>query len=112
MSLGSTEKNKDILKKTDFSTENSSHLCNKQNQNEASYDISKLVFDVFKYKNNQHIFGISNATVSFLSLSKKKEIKKIYPTNKKIAFNQLEPEFKNILIQEFTDSNKQYLLKR
>ncbi len=96
MSSGSTKKNNEILKKR---------------QNEVSYDVSKLVFDVFKYKNNQHIFGISNATVSFLSLSKKKQFNKIYTKNK-ITFNQLDSEFKNILIQEFTDSPKQFLLKR
>ncbi len=91
MSSGSTEKNNDILNKR---------------QNKVSYDVSKLVFDVFKYKNNQHIFGISNATVSFLSLSNKKQINKICPKNK-ITFNQLDSEFKNILIQEFTASAKQ-----
>lgn len=88
MSSGSTEKNNDILNKR---------------QNKVSYDVSKLVFDVFKYKNNQHIFGISNATVSFSSLSKKKQINKISSKNK-IAFTQLDSEFKNILIQEFVDS--------
>ncbi len=96
MSSGSTEKNNDILNKR---------------QNKVSYDVSKLVFDVFKYKNNQHIFGISNATVSFSSLSKKKQINKISSKNK-IAFTQLDSEFKNILIQEFTDSPKQFFLKR
>ena len=98
MSSGSTEKNNEILKKKDFRSENSSGLFNKQRQNK----VSKLVFDVFKYKNNQYIFGISNATVSFLSLSKRKQINKISPKNK-ITFNQLDSEFKNILIQEFTD---------
>ena len=88
MSSGSTEKNNDILNKR---------------QNKVSYDVSKLVFDVFKYKNNQYIFGISNATVSFSSLSKKKQINKISSKNK-IAFTQLDSEFKNILIQEFVDS--------
>ncbi len=96
MSSGSTEKNNDILNKR---------------QNKVSYDVSKLVFDVFKYKNNQHIFGISNATVSFSSLSKKKQINKISSKNK-IAFTQLDSEFKNILIQEFTDSPQQFFLKR
>lgn len=96
MSSGSTEKNNEILKKR---------------QSKVSYDVSKLVFDVFKYKNNQHIFGVSNATVSFLSLSKKKQINKLYPKNK-ITFNQLDSEFKNILIQEFTDSPKQFFLKK
>jgi len=90
MSSGSTEKNNEILNKR---------------QNKVSYDVSKLVFDVFKYKNNQHIFGISNATVSFLSLLKKPQINKVYPKNK-IAFNQLDSEFKQILIQEFVDSAK------
>ena len=88
MSLGSTEKNNEILNKR---------------QNKVSYDVSKLVFDVFKYKNNQYIFGISNAIVSFSSLSKKKQINKIYSKNK-IAFTQLDSEFKNILIQEFVDA--------
>ena len=88
MSSGSTEKNNEILNKR---------------QNKVSYDVSKLVFDVFKYKNNQYIFGISNAIVSFSSLSKKKQINKIYSKNK-IAFTQLDSEFKNILIQEFVDS--------
>ena len=88
MSSGSTEKNNEILNKR---------------QNKVSYDVSKLVIDVFKYKNNQHIFGISNATVSFSSLSKKKQINKIYSKNK-IAFTQLDSEFKNILIQEFVDA--------
>ena len=96
MSSGSTEKNNEILKKR---------------LSKVSYDVSKLVFDVFKYKNNQHIFGVSNATVSFLSLSKKKQINKLYPKNK-ITFNQLDSEFKNILIQEFTDSPKQFFLKK
>lgn len=96
MSSGSIEKNNKILKKR---------------QNNFSYDVSKLVFDVFKYKNNQHILGISNATVSFLSLSKKKQYDKIYPKNK-IIFNQLDSEFKNILIHEFTDSPNQFLLRR
>ena len=40
MSSGSIEKNNEILKKR---------------QNNVSYDVSKLVFDVFKYKNNQQI---------------------------------------------------------
>ena len=96
MSSGSTEKNNEVLK---------------SRQGKVSYNISKLVFDVFKYKNNQHIFGISNATVSFSSLSKKKQINNIFPKNK-IAFNQLDSEFKNILIQEFTDLPKQFFLKR
>ena len=88
MSSGSTEKNNEILNKR---------------QNKVSYDVSKLVFDVFKYKNNQYIFGISNAIVSFSSLSKKKQINKIYSKNK-IAFTQLDSEFKTILIQEFVDA--------
>ena len=88
MSSGSTEKKNEILNKR---------------QNKVSYDVSKLVIDVFKYKNNQHIFGISNATVSFSSLLKKKQINKIYSKNK-IEFTQLDSEFKNILIQEFVDS--------
>lgn len=88
MSSGSTEKKNEILNKR---------------QNKVSYDVSKLVIDVFKYKNNQHILGISNATVSFSSLSKKKQINKIYSKNK-IEFTQLDSEFKNILIQEFVDS--------
>jgi len=96
MSSGSTEKNNEVLKKR---------------HNNVSYDVSKLVFDVFKYKNNQFIFCISNATVSFSSLSKKKQINKTYPKNK-IAFTQLDSEFKNILIQEFTHSPKQFFLKR
>ena len=88
MSSGSTEKKNEILNKR---------------QNKVSYDVSKLVIDVFKYKNNQHIFVISNATVSFSSLLKKKQINKIYSKNK-IEFTQLDSEFKNILIQEFVDS--------
>ena len=88
MSSGSTEKKNETLNKR---------------QNKVSYDVSKLVIDVFKYKNNQHIFGISNATVSFSSLLKKKQINKIYSKNK-IEFTQLDSEFKNILIQEFVDS--------
>ena len=106
MSSGSTEKNNEILKKKDFRSDNYSSLFNNQKQNKFSNDISKRVLDVFKYKNNQHIFGISNATVSFLSLLKKKQINKIYHKNK-ISFNQLDSEFKNILIQEFTASAKQ-----
>ncbi len=88
MSSGSTEKNNEVLKKR---------------HNKVSNDVSKLVFDVFKYKNNQHIFGISNAAVSFSSLLKKKQINKMYPKTK-FAFTQLDSEFKNILIQEFRDS--------
>jgi hypothetical protein len=68
-----------------------------------------------KSQKNESLFGISDSTISFLSLTNKKSSRDIYSDTKNIQFNELNPEFKQILKQEFLDAIinlKKNLLKK
>ena len=51
-------------------------------------------------------YGLSGALVSFSSLSNKDHTTDGYSTNRNIPFTELDPELKQILRQEFTDTPK------
>lgn len=53
---------------------------------------------------NESLIGISESTISFLSLSNKDNNKDIYSNTKNVSFSELNPEFKQILKQEFLDA--------
>ncbi|MFX1453539.1 MAG: hypothetical protein ACFFCM_22100 [Promethearchaeota archaeon] len=48
--------------------------------------------------------GITESTISFMTLSNNKNNKDIYSDTKNVEFSELNPEFKQILKQEFLDA--------
>ena len=54
-------------------------------------------------KNNESIMGISESTISFMSLSNNNN-EDIYSDTKNVNISELNPEFKQILKQEFLDA--------
>ncbi len=59
---------------------------------------------LFESQKNESLMGISNSIISFLSLSNEKNNEDIYSDTKNVRFNELNPEFKQILKQEFLDA--------
>jgi len=58
----------------------------------------------FESEKKESFIGISDSIISFLSLSNKETNKDIYSDTKNVRFNELNPEFKQILKQEFLDA--------
>ncbi len=104
MSSGSIKKKDRNLEENESKIENQQVLSNNEIQKKKFTHISKLVSDLFKHKDSQYFCDISDAVVSFLSLSKKKYSEEVIFERKNILFDDLDSEFKNILKQEFEDS--------
>ena len=58
----------------------------------------------FESEKKESYIGISDSIISFFSLSNKKNNKDIYSDTKNVRFNELNPEFKQILKQEFLEA--------
>jgi len=58
----------------------------------------------FEIEKKESFVGISKSIISFLSLSNRETNKDIYSDIKNVRFNELNPEFKQILKQEFLDA--------
>ncbi len=104
MSSGSIKKKYRNLEENGSKIENSQVLSNNEIQKKNFTHITKLVSDLFKHKDSQYFGEISDAMVSFLSLSKKEYSEEVISERKNIPFDDLDSEFKNILKQEFEDS--------
>ncbi len=104
MSSGSIKKKYRNLEKNGSKIDNSQVLSNNEIQRKNFTHITKLVSDLFRHKDSQDYGEISDAVVSFLSLSRKKYSKEVISERKNIPFDDLDSEFKNILKQEFEDS--------
>jgi len=104
MSSGLIKKDNQNLKKKSLNNEEETNF----------YTIAKLVSDVFKFKNEQDIIGISGAIVPFSNLSPNP--RNAYSGKSNIVFKELDPIFKKILRQEFADAindlSKQNLILR
>ncbi len=103
MSSGSAKKNFQDLKEKNSKVKNSQNFIDKKIQKINFNNISRLISDLFKYKNTQYFSGLSDAIVSFLSLSNKYYPEDIYSGSNDIPFDELDPEFISILKQEFAD---------
>ncbi|MFX1444759.1 MAG: hypothetical protein ACFFHV_15210 [Promethearchaeota archaeon] len=98
-------RNKDFLKNC-LSLEESLNLARRQVQKTNFKVITSLISNLFESKNKESYSGISNAIVSFLSLSNKIKKTDVCLTTKNIPFKELVPECKQILKQEFGDAIK------
>lgn len=108
MSSGSVKKkNKDFLENC-LTLEESLNLAKKEVQKNNFKVISKLISNLFESKNKESYGGISNAIISFLNLSKKENNADIYSDIRNVPFKDLEPEFKQILKQEFADAIRSF----
>jgi len=64
----------------------------------------KFQYFLLENQKNESLMGISESTISFLSLLDKNDNEDIYSNTKNVRFNELNPEFKQILKQEFLDA--------
>ena len=101
MSSGSIKKNSQEFLKNCLTLEESLNLAKREVQKNNYKIVSKLMSNLFECNNKESYIGISNAIVSFLSLSEKKLQKEIYNDTKELSFNELDTEFKNIMKKEF-----------
>jgi len=104
MSSGSIKKNNQDFLKNCLTLEESLNLAKREVQKNNFKVISKLMSNLFERKNNETYIGISNALISFLSLSQKKHQKDIYKDTKEMLFNELDPKFKKIMKKEFVEA--------
>lgn len=103
MSSGLIKKNNQDFLKNCLTLEESLNLAKREVKKINFKLISNLMSTLFERKNNESYIGISNAIISFLSLSKKKHQKDIYKDTKELSFNELDTEFKKIMKKEFAE---------
>ena len=63
-----------------------------------------IQYFLYGSQKNESLMGISDSTISFLSLSNKKNNEDTYSDIKNVKFGELNREFKQILKQEFLDA--------
>lgn len=106
MSSGSIKRNYPDFLKNCLTLEQSLNLAKKEVQKNNFKLISKLMSKLFECKNKESFTGISNAIISFLSLSERKNQKDQYQDTKELSFKQLDPEFRDIMKKEFAEAIK------
>ncbi|MFX1257703.1 MAG: hypothetical protein ACFFAN_07590 [Promethearchaeota archaeon] len=107
MSFETIKKSNEDLVEEPLKDKKSLNLSKKKIQKYNFKGISKLASNSLKQNNSTETYiDISEAIISFLSLSKRKNSRDIYLGRNNIGFKELDIEFKTILKQEFEDAIK------
>lgn len=112
MSSDSIKNSNENFLKNCLTLEESLNLAKRETQKDKFLVISRLISDLFEYRDKESYIGISNALISFLSLSNKKHTKTNYINTKKLSFDELDPEFKKIMMDEFDEAIKDLINKK